>query len=384
MRTTSRIAWAAVGLMAALRVAHAAPLAAPAPRYAPKGRPPLAGEPRAPSSAGFDTVEYLYVAVSQGGSVHNAGAGGTIMQADPALGAGDFHSLAEIAIESADHQQIVEIGWTVDANVNGDVQPHVFAYHWVNGQGTCYNACGWVQVSPHKQPGMRVRPGEAHLYEIQLVHGDWWLFYDGEAMGYYPQSLWSGKFSEVGLTQWFGEVSAGVTVPCTQMGNGKSGADTDATSFAELHLFDEDGTPVPAAATSGALTNPALYSIGRASATGFAFGGPGATTGCCTPSSCAANQAECGIIDDPACAGIMLACGSCDDSTCTADHKCPNGFGPRDDGEQFEGPLAGTGGGCCDARGGAGSLVLAALVGAIVRGRRRGGSGSRFRERARP
>src|SRR5204863_2851819 len=115
----------------------------------------------------------------------SGGLGATIVQADPALGAGDYHSLAEIAVESADAKQIVEIGWTVDAGVNGDLQPHVFSYHWVDGQTTCYNGCGWVQVSTTKQPGMRVAPGEPHVYEIKLMNGDWWLFYDGEGLGYY-------------------------------------------------------------------------------------------------------------------------------------------------------------------------------------------------------
>jgi hypothetical protein len=382
---TRRVAVALVVAAGALGAAHAEPSPlAPVPRYAPKGRPPIAGETHAPWSPGSHganagDLEYLYVAVSQGGT-HTGGAGATIMQADPALGIGDYHSLAEIAIESADQQQIVEIGWTVDAGVNGDVQPHVFAYHWVDGQGTCYNACGWVQVSPHKRPGMRVKPGEAHRYEIQRVHDDWWLFYDGEAMGYYPQSLWSGSFQAVGLTQWFGEVSASVTAPCTQMGNGKPGAHTDATSFTELHLFDTSGTPLLAAAVTGAVTSPGLYNIGRAMPTSFAFGGPGAATGCCTPSTCVAASAECGQLTDPACSGNTLLCGSCEGDVCTADHTCPTGVGPRDDGELFEGPQAGASGGCCDAHGaanGTSSLVLAAFafVGAIARRRRSGGSG---------
>jgi hypothetical protein len=56
-----------------------------------------------------------------------------------------------------------------------------------------------VQVSPTKRPGTRIIPGEAHRYEIKLVHGDWWLFYDGEGMGYYPQSLWPSGFGQAVL-----------------------------------------------------------------------------------------------------------------------------------------------------------------------------------------
>lgn len=355
--------------------AEASPIELPVARHAPKGRPPH----RTDGTRAFDGTEYLYVGMLEAVDTHTSGAGATITQADPAVGIGDFHSLAEIAIESLDDRQIVEIGWTIDFGVNGDLQPHVFSFHWIDGQPTCYNGCGWVQVSPDKRPGMRVVPGEPHRYEIKLVHTDWWLFYDGEAMGYYPQSEWKAGFKTVALTQWFGEVAAGVPSPCTQMGNGTTGGDTAAASFAELHLFDPDGATVPAAIEMGALTNPAFYNVGRATLTGFGFGGPGAVTGCCTPSTCTAVGAQCGAITDPVCMTNMLVCGACNGTdVCTADHTCPGGIGPRDDGEAFDAPIDSTssGGGCCDAGragttgpGGLGALGLGALVG-LALGRR--------------
>jgi hypothetical protein len=354
--------------------AQASPLEPPVARYAPKGRPPQ----RTDRTHAVDGVEYLYAGRHQIMAADNAGAGATITQADPAIGIGDFHSLAEIAVESSDGEQIVELGWTIDFGVNGDLQPHVFSFHWVNGAPTCYNACGWVQVSPDKQPGMRVVPGEPHRYEMRLVNDDWWLFYDGEGMGYYPQSEWKSAkgFTTVGLTQWFGEVAAGMASPCTQMGNGASGADTTAAVFSDLHLFDLAGIPTPAATEMGALTNPAFYNIGQATPTSFGFGGPGAVTGCCSPSTCAAARAECGAIDDPRCPGNTLACGTCTGtSVCTPDHTCPGGIGPRDDGEAFDAPplIGGTTGGCCDTGGAANGLGALALGGgvALVLGRRR-------------
>ena len=337
----------------------------PVARYAPKGRPPARN-----GLATFGDTEYLYVGVRQAAGTHTAGAGATILQADPAVGISDFHSLAEIAVESSDGAQIVEVGWTIDAGVNGDLQPHVFVYHWVNGGQTCYNACGYIQVSPTKFPGMRVVPGEAHRYEIRLIGGDWWILYDGEAMGYFPQSLWNGNFQQSQVVQWFGEVAAAVSVPCTQMGTGKLGADAAAASYRDLHLIDPDGATAQAAAQPGTVTDAALYNLGQAEPTAFGFGGPGAATGCCTPSTCLAEQAECGAIADPACAGHTLECGTC--AACTADHKCPSGIGPRDDGEQFDAPITGhAGGGCCDAgASGTGTAALAALVALAVRRRR--------------
>ena len=350
----------------------------PVARYAPKGRPPQHGAPSVLPS--LDATQYSYVAFRQSVGVHGAGAGAMVTQADPAIGVGDFHSLAEIAVESTGNQQIVELGWTIDPQVNGDLQPHVFAFHWVDGQATCYNACGWVQVSPDKRPGMRVVPGESHRYEIRLVNGDWWLFYDREAMGYYPQQLWSGRFTQVALTQWFGEVAAASATPCTEMGNGKLGADSAATAFSDLHVFDAAGPDVPAMAEMGALTRPDFYNLGRTTPTSFGFGGPGALAGCCTPATCHAVQADCGQLVDPVCAGNMLACGVCDGAdVCTSDHKCPAGIGPRDGGQAFDAPIAGSGGGCCDA--GArdtGCLVTGALVALVLGRRRRHRAGPRF------
>jgi hypothetical protein len=344
-------AFAIVVATAGAVYASPAPLEVPEARYAPKGMPGHAAVERAGG------LQYLYVAAVQAGSRHSAGAGATLLQAAPTLGGTDFHSLAEVAVESGDGKQIVEIGWTVDAGVNGDVQPHLFAYHWVDGQTSCYNGCGWVQMSPTKQPGMAVAPGESHLYEIKLVGSDWWLFFDGEGMGYYPQSLWGGGYTAAGLVQWFGEIAAGETSPCTQMGNGKFGADAASASFVDLHLFDPGGVSAAAAAFAGTITNQALYNMGRVTPASFGFGGPGVTTGCCTAASCTAAGAECGAITDPTCTSNMQDCGACSaPDVCSAEHVCV----PADHG------------GCCDAGASAGSpLALGGLVALRLRRRRR-------------
>jgi uncharacterized protein (TIGR03382 family) len=369
MMTSARTAAIVAALAAVSASAAQAAPEQPVARYAPKGYPGL----RRTGVSQVDALQYLYVAVRQAMNPHSAGAGATVLQADPAVGVGDFHSLAEIAVESGDAQQIVELGWTIDVQVNGDLQPHVFSFHWVDGQETCYNGCGFVQVSPDKRPGMRIVPGEAHRYEIKLVNGDWWLLYDGEAMGYYPQSEFKSGFTQATLVQWFGEVAAATASPCTQMGNGKIGSDAASAGFDDLHVFDAGGGSVAAAAQLATVTNSTLYGAGRTTPTSFGFGGPGATSGCCTPSTCQAQQAECGAIADPVCAGNSLNCGTCGSDVCGADHTCPSGVGPRDTGEQFDTPPTDrAGGGCCDAgAGGSGALALGALVALIVRRRRR-------------
>ena len=81
---------------------------------------------------------------------------GSLTQHQPYLGVNDYHTLAEISVESADLRQIVEVGWTVDRGVNGDSLPHLFVFHWVNGAPTCYYGCGFVPVQSPWSPGSPV------------------------------------------------------------------------------------------------------------------------------------------------------------------------------------------------------------------------------------
>jgi hypothetical protein len=107
---------------------------ASADRYAPKGRPSLDGS-AAPLRTGLpaDAVFFLYAAyIDQSLGTATAGAGAMMKQGDPGLAAGDAHSLGELAVQSADGRQIVEIGWHVDPLVNEDLHPRLFIFHWAD------------------------------------------------------------------------------------------------------------------------------------------------------------------------------------------------------------------------------------------------------------
>lgn len=335
--------------------AHASVIDPPAPKYGPKGFPGVAHAQ--------DT--FLYVGYHQLPGANSQGAGARMLQGDPALAIDDAHTLAEIGLSSADSQQIVEIGWHVDVLVNGDAQPRLFVFHWVNGQPTCYDACGWVQVSTRNRPGMRVTPGEYADYRIQRQGGDWWLYYNGDALGYFPGSLWTDQgtaYTEVGHAQWFGEIAAAGPDSCTEMGNGVFGTDPLATTMTDLVLVSPAGTLVPADAEIGTVTNPAYYSIGQTTPTSFAFGGPGARVGCCTPETCLDLEAACGQVPDRC--GSLRPCGTCGaGNRCTPTFACEpsppsDATDPIDDG------------GCCDA-GSRPSLPLAGLIAVLVLRRRR-------------
>lgn len=333
---------AAVAVVLAAAGAADAQVIQPVASHAPKGRPG-AGSERA---AG---LEFLYIGALQGVKAHGAEA--TIMQAQPVVAGGDYHSLAEIAVQS-ENDHIVEIGWTVDRQTNGDDLPHLFAYHWIDGKPQCYNGCGWVQVSATMRPGMRVTPGEAHRYAIKEVAGDWWLYYDGEGLGYFPATRWKGRFTETSYIQWFGEVAAQDRTPCTQMGNGKPGDDPAAAAFADLKVVDPADAELVADAMVGPANETTLYQIGALTPTSFRFGGQGAES-CCVPVSCADSGAECGELQDPRCGGTVQ-CGSCGEGvTCGADHTCV-------------GPGMADGGGGCDAGGASGAAWLLGGLGLLM------------------
>ncbi|WP_042424453.1 neprosin family prolyl endopeptidase [Streptacidiphilus anmyonensis] len=218
---------------------------------------------------------YDYVAGRQ--RTDTAGATVRMLQASPTLTSGDTnaHSLQELALQSADQKSTVEIGWTVDLGLNGDLLPHLFVYHWVDGAVSCYNGCGFVQVSRTAKAGMALRPGEAAEFSIRNIAGDWWVFYDEHAVGYFPGSLWGGGYTRAQVITAFSEVAHATGSTCEQMGDGRFGTADGSGWIADYRLLDATDRPQ----LTVAATSPALYDAGRVTRTSFHLGGPG--TGPC-------------------------------------------------------------------------------------------------------
>lgn len=238
-----------------------------AARFVAKMLPPGG---RQPSSAPA-TTHYVY---AYGYQYRTAiGSSANFSQSKPYLSTADSHTLAEMAGESSDGRQIVEVGWTVDRGVNaGDINPHLFVYHWVNGAGSCYNGCGWVQVSATRYPGMPVTvTSTPQQYAMEYYQGNWWVWYQSEWIGYFPSSLWNNTYIQVGLTQWFGEVAASSTAPCTDMGNGSFGTSSSSAVISNIYFING-----PFATPSFGATNTSYYNTGTASGATFHYGGPGA------------------------------------------------------------------------------------------------------------
>lgn len=221
-------------------------------------------------SADADGPLYAYVDGFQ--YARASGASVQLPQDDPSLGPNAYHSLVELAVESADRQQVVEVGWMVAASRIAKVVPRLFVYHWVDGVGTCYDACGWVGVSHQLRPGMAVTPGRSAEYGIDYARGRWWVSYERHRIGYFPERLWQGTYTRAGLVQAFGEVAAAGASTCTEMGDGAAATDSGAAEVSHFKLL---GTTEPSSVSLSA-SRPAAWDGRQVSPTAFRLGGPGA------------------------------------------------------------------------------------------------------------
>ena len=214
---------------------------------------------------------FSYVAGSQ--TTTATGAAVTMLQATPTLDGRQpgGHSLQELALQNSAQTSTVEVGWTVDSQLDGDSLPHLFVYHWVAGQESCYNGCGFVQVSDSVRPGMAVASGVAADYAVLYSGGNWWIYYNSQAVGYFPGSLWGGSYTSAQLVTAFGEVAATDPTSCTQMGDGRFGSGSGSSWIADFQLFGSSDAP----SLTVSATDPGEYDAGSATATSFQLGGPG-------------------------------------------------------------------------------------------------------------
>ncbi|HEV3158056.1 MAG TPA: neprosin family prolyl endopeptidase [Candidatus Baltobacteraceae bacterium] len=193
---------------------------------------------------------------------------------------GPGHSLNEIAVQGGpDNGNIVELGWIVSSDQFGDADPHLFIFHWIDWNPTCYNTCGWHQVSSTYYPGMNLKALVGQKLYIGYVHfkGAWWAWFNDQWLGYIPDSEWAGAYTKNSLIQWFGEVSSANGIPPkTAMGNGQFPASSSAASMQTLCDVDAAAWVcwVRDQQVIGA-TRPAYYDINHPAYGTARYGGPG-------------------------------------------------------------------------------------------------------------
>jgi hypothetical protein len=260
--------------------------------YAPKGfstpegvlesEPTDVVPPAPPSvttkSAAAATAIFHYNVASQAAVTQGAYANLTIHK--PELAEEDYHTLAELAVQSItdDIAQTVEVGWTVDRVVNGDADPHLFVFSWVDNKARCYNGCGFVQYSENVRPGDTLPLDTTKRFGIEFHDSAWWIAYDSEWIGYFPAKEWTVDFSKTTLVQVFGEVASATAKPCTDMGNGVFGSKSDVATARIGSISLISGPTVDTYVRSEPeYENPAdePYQVTKLSARTFRYGGPG-------------------------------------------------------------------------------------------------------------
>jgi hypothetical protein len=272
---------------------HDKTVAASSKDYAPKGLPGTTQQTRArtnavgPSALLSGGPYYFYAEGHQDPSAP-ATTSSVAAQMDIAnpgqIPAGGDHSLAEIAVSDSSHQQIVEVGWNVDPDLYGDTDTHLFVYHWVNGNSTCYNACGWVDYSGNTvDAGSDISGdvGTLKTFSIQYdaSSNDWWVRYNGGWLGYFPATLWSGATPSVTFTttqqqQFFGEIeSQSAAAPCDDMGKGVFPSGTSPARIGSVTY--QAGATAPSLALFNTDASYYYAQLLTGSIRSFAYGGPG-------------------------------------------------------------------------------------------------------------
>lgn len=226
-----------------------------------------------PNQSEADPSPFGYFHAMDSQSVKCYGCDGFFSVWDPAInnpaGPGDDHSILQIWLQNYNKQtQSIEMGWTVDRNLNGDAIAHVFTYYTTNGYAKDGNNLGgynriftgWVQYSPTVFPGIRINgastQGGTQLdisFKVQIYQGNVWIAVQGNWMGYYPGSLF-GNAGIIGGADWFGcggEVYSSLSNPSQtkdQMGSGRQAQDgwTKAAFVRNLRVQSD---------TAGAMVN---------------------------------------------------------------------------------------------------------------------------------
>ena len=115
--------------------------------------------------------------------------------------------------------------------------------------------------------------GVTKKFGIQYSNGAWWIAFNSEWVGYFPETLWTDEgvsFRRSGMIQVFGEVAATSVKPCTDMGNGLSSANASAALLGSVSYLNGPTVALTIRSTTD------VYSVAALSARTIRYGGPGA------------------------------------------------------------------------------------------------------------
>jgi hypothetical protein len=204
----------------------------------------------------------------------------------PALLTSDNHTLFELSVQHVranGHRDIVEVGWNVDRTVNGDDNPHLFVFRWVDGVPGTYNGSGFVPaVGATYTAGQSLAAhiGLAKQFEVIHIGTAWWIRYANTWVGAFPDSIWgTGVFPNSTSNQVFGELALGNDPSQTDMMSGVYATST-AGSLVDQYLLYDAASNTYSAAGASLLLNANLTDYTRwpavlINSTSFRVGGPG-------------------------------------------------------------------------------------------------------------
>jgi hypothetical protein len=181
-----------------------------------------------------------------------------------------------------------ETGWSESIGQFGDYQPHLFVYVIDCSVGVGYpsnqnGGWNWVQSSAVTFPNQVVTHNDAfHVYGARMTGNNWWIYYDGQWVGYIPHSTWSSMFPNVlNVLEAGGEVMTVNEQTCADMGYaGLFGGNPGAAMFSNVWYEYNYNTQCANAYLSSYSNDPSYYATGNWSSPpnhGYAFryGGPG-------------------------------------------------------------------------------------------------------------
>lgn len=225
---------------------------------------------------------YDYAGAKQ--TVASDGFGITLMTvASPTLAAGDFHTLAELAVTD-NLGNTVEWGWTKDTAVCGAVAvPCLFAFSWKNGVPQGYNTgfSPGVGCTPCAGGSISSAIGTTKQFGIQYIPNAnpalsaWWMTYNGTYQGAYLASRWTAPtFIRGAFNQVFGEVAANTTTSCTDMGTGVLATGSPTFLGSKFNSYGLVNGSAAAALTAFASA-PTKWASFQATGISNRWGGPG-------------------------------------------------------------------------------------------------------------
>jgi hypothetical protein len=178
----------------------------------------------------------------------------------------------------------IETGWMETATY-GDVSPHLFVGGFDCGAWMGYaekpGGLGWKQSSTVVFPNQVLTHNDAfHVYGARMDGNNWWIYYDGQWVGYVPHEEWTSLFPAV-LTeiQAGGEVATPAFSTCADMGYaGLFGSNPGAAMFSDV-WYEYNYNTQSSSAYMKKWASDSRYSTGNWGAgypgSEFRYGGPG-------------------------------------------------------------------------------------------------------------